>query len=117
MVNPGGTANTYGSWVEFSSALPQNIKAFMFTIGMRGDHLLTTNTHWTFQVGVGASGSEQVIIDEWHTGGENENDALYPKVSPLFNMNIPSGERLAVRCKCTVTTTDRYKDVAIYAFA
>jgi hypothetical protein len=117
LIDPGGTANTDGSWVELISAAPQNLKAFKMFFGARGDWSISANTHWWYDVGVGASGSEVVIVDDFHVGGEAGITVPYPKCSPLFEMNIPEGERLAVRSKCTVTTADRYKDVLILAFA
>jgi len=117
LVDPGGTANTYGSWVEFSAALPQNIKAIMIAHASRGDHAITTNTEWIYDVGMGASTFEQVVIEEWHTGGEASTARSFPAFSPVFPISIPSGERLVVRAKCTVTSADRYRDIALYCWA
>lgn len=117
LIDPGGTASTYGSWVQLISAAPQNLKAFKILFGARGDHNISANTHWFYQVAVGASGSEQVIVDRFTVGGETGVSVPYPKCSPLFEINIPEGERLAVRSMCTTTATDRYKDVVILAFA
>lgn len=89
-VTSGGSANTYGSWVELASAAPFDVDQMLVQLG-RG----SLSTSYALDLGIGASGSEVVIAEKLRVsvGATFGDSALF--VLPL---RVPAGERLAVRC-------------------
>lgn len=97
-VSGSGVANTKGSWVQFSAALPFDVKAVMLCVESSqggGDFLL--------DLGVGAGGSEVVCVP----------DIMYPnsvniETSDDFLIPIPikAGQRFAVRAQCSGAAND-----------
>lgn len=117
-VDPGGTADTMGSYVEFISALPETIGGFSISVGCRNDFTRSGNIHWYVDVAKGASGYEETLLDRWHCGSKGTyTDSPRPQFSPFFPIKVENGERIAIRCQCTATTSDRYIDVTLYCFA
>ena len=114
-IDPGATANTYGSWVELSSGEDYTIKGI--SLGIVYDKNISRNSMLKFyQVGIGSSGSEQSVFES--TGLYYGNSSA---ASPIVSLGfmpiiIPKGTRVAVRGKCTITdATDRKTDVIIHA--
>lgn len=116
-IDPGGSANTEGSWVELSSALPRTIRAFQFAVGSAGDPN-KTSAYWAVDIGLGPEGSEIEIIKDFNIAVWTAVPQYQPQVSPLFPISLPTGSRLAARCKCTITTeTDRLLDIVAHGYS
>lgn len=116
-VDPGTTADTFGSYVEFVASLPYNIRGFIVGIGPRGDYTRSANINWFIDVAKGSSGNEETLLDQWEFGTEADVDMLLPQQSVYFPISVEKGARLAVRSKCNTTTSDRLFDVVLYCFA
>lgn len=101
-VDAGGTANTKGSWVQLSASIPQDAKGF--TLVGFGDSSNDSNTRYHIDVGVGGAGSEQVILADISTAGEEYRVGLRGlPLGPIWTP-IPAGSRIAVRCQCSSAT-------------
>jgi len=115
LVDPGGTAWTWGSYVELSASTTINAKGFMLGFGPAADYVRST-TSWLVSSGVGASGSE-ILFNRIRIGATGATDVPYPNASPLYPFNIPIGARIVGKSACGVSTvSDRYIDVIAYLF-
>lgn len=117
-VDPGGSANTKGSWTQITASTTRRARGFFLLLGGQGN----TNTSlgsWLYDVGIGGAGSEQVIVADWGVdvrAAGNVHPA--PHCSPFFPIPIGSATRIAVRSQSTVIdATDRLHDVQIVAVA
>lgn len=112
-VDPGGTANTKGSWVQITASTNEDLKGLIVCIGNQA--LTKTSTCFALlDVGVGAGGSEQVIIPNIALGVDTNNEQYQPIMTAMFPINIPAGSRLAVRAQNSINTaTVRKFDVVL----
>lgn len=113
-VDPGGTTNTKGSWVEISSSLPHAVGKIWLVIGLRQNGAPSVAT-WLLDVGAGGSGSEVVVLPDEMFRLQVTSGQISPAV---LELNLPSGiaagARLAVRAACTINdATDRLIDVEV----
>lgn len=109
-IDPGGTANTKGAWVELSASTSFDYQGFALGIGSQNNGAPGTFA-WLVDVGIGGAGSEQVVIpnlilrDRGGISGSHE----------WFDCPIPGGSRVAGRAQCNGTdATDRLFDIALY---
>lgn len=87
--NTSGSSGVEGAWVETFASTPFDA----FGINVSIAPLLNATNNRLFDIGIGASGSEQVIVKDLICG--NRADAeMYHAYLPL---KIPSGSRLAHR--------------------
>lgn len=95
-VTPNATANTKGSWTEIVASTPQQADGIWVIAGFVGiaDYLLS--------IAVGASGSEQTIIDNLYlngaSGGNGETNAYF------FPIHIPAGTRIAAQSQASAAS-------------
>ena len=87
----GSPAHTKGSWAEVTSSSPFTCSGFILTINFA----LAT---YLVDVGIGAAGSEQVLVENIHYSGQT----LVP-MSMYFPVRIPAGSRIAVRSQGSAT--------------
>jgi len=111
-IDPGGSANTKGSWVEITSSSTNPIQWLGILVGGITNGVMTTGT-WRVDVGIGAGGSEQVILPDLALAASAGSDSIGPMAIGVPAM-IPSGTRIAVRAQSTITdATDRLFDVML----
>lgn len=112
-VDPGGTANTKGSWTEIVASTTASMKVLIIGTGNQAN-LAATAASWLADIGVGGAGSEQIIVPNYRLVA-SVNETLGPLFSPVIPVSIPQGSRLAVRSQCTTTdATDRLIDFILY---
>lgn len=135
-VDPGATANTKSAWVQLTASTTSVHKALMLSaIRPNPGTLVTANYAQLIDIGVGASGSEQVLAQNLRmecstqTGGVatpytpgsgtlSGFAALQPGYIPPIFCDIPAGSRLAVRhSSSSVQATDRTSAYAIYGLS
>ena len=111
-VEPGGTANTKGSYVEFAASTTFPIRRII--LGSTVLSTSITNATWLVDVAVGASGSEQVIVPDIPFAAGANQDQADPAVI-AFDVNIPAGSRIALRSQCSITdVNDRRINFALH---
>ena len=94
MTVTGGAANTKGSWTEIVSSTPYDVCAIYLPLNL--GHFDTT-LDYLIDIGVGASGSEQVIIENLlFSSSESIRDAANPYLLPV---SIPAGTRVSIRAQ------------------
>jgi hypothetical protein len=115
-IDPGGSADTYGAWVEFTPAIPFAVKGFFFVLGSKMN-TARTDSHYGLDIGVGASGAECQLVTNFAFYINDVNDGIIPRISPFFPIDIPAGTRISVRAMADITeSTDRLFDVILYCF-
>lgn len=112
-VDPGAVANTKGSWTEITAATTRQHRGLLIIIGNQANTARDTN-QWLLDIGVGAAGSEQVIIPDYYCYSHTSGDCVAPS-AVYCPITIPSGTRIAARAQCDSTISPgRLFDVAIY---
>jgi len=115
-IDPGSSANTYGAWYEFSSNLPFDCKGVLLMVSTLLNTSRTNDTNWFVQVGVGASGNEQPIIDDSGLYWKVETKFILPFYR-FYHISIPKGSRVAIRCRSNVTGHPaRLTSLGLYCF-
>jgi hypothetical protein len=115
VVDPGNTGNTYGAWSEITASTTKDIQCLILCMGQR-DNQSSASCFWRLQVAVGASGSEDNIIADLSMGSHITPDIASPNFH-MIKVFIASGSRIAVRSKCTTTSSnDRLLDATIIGF-
>lgn len=113
-VDPGGTGNTKGSYVQITGSTAWEHKGII--IGQNQDkNTGTSQADWLVDVAIGGAGSEQIIIpDLWINQAQTGLAASTPSVTPFIPYTIPAGSRIAIRAQCTISdATDRLCDYVV----
>lgn len=115
-VDPGGTANTKGSWAQLQASTAVDVAAVFGVIGFNNDAGRAAGANSNLDIGLGAGGSEFVVLPDivtqtWAATWDGPNDVFFQPVS----CPIPSGTRIAARLACSTNTAgDRTIDLALY---
>lgn len=113
-IDPGGTSNTKGSWVQLTASTGIDLAGLILFLG-NGNNTVRTAASWLIDIGIGAGGSEQVIVPNLNAGASAGEDLVRPNAFPFIPMRIPAGTRLAVRAACNINdATDRLFDAIIH---
>jgi hypothetical protein len=116
-VDPGGTLNSKGAWVELTSATTLPVRALLLAVRLADNNPAPASSRWLVDIGMGPAGSEQVVVPNvFQQGGTGVNSL------DLFNgpfpVSVPPGTRIAARAQCSTTdATDRLIDVIAYGFS
>lgn len=109
-IDPGGTINTKGAYSEITSATTAPINWLVVFITNQ-NNATTTLAAWLFDIAIGGSGSEQVIVENLPFVNDSNLDVFMPLVY-AFPVSIPVGSRIAVRAQCSINdATDRLFDI------
>lgn len=107
LIDPGGTALTKGAYSEVATSTTYDLAGFVLAF----DSSTASGSGfagWTIDVGIGASGSEVVILPDLQVYGRGSGTtykALYPGLTPFIPIQIPAGSRIAVRAQCTTNSS------------
>lgn len=96
-VDPGAVAHTKGAWVEIVASTTVEYKAVMLVLDNLADGTRAV-TQALADLAIGASGSEQTIIDNFRVTSESGADLVEPGAY-TFPIFIPAGSRIAVRAQ------------------
>jgi hypothetical protein len=94
-----------GTWVEAIASTSQAYRAVAFVPSVHSNNIASINPQ--FDIGIGASGSEQTFGATIVNYNANEFVQSTPPYLSLFGRNIPSGSRLAVKHNIAANP-DRY---------
>lgn len=112
-IDPGGSANTKGSWGEIAASTTNPIRRLYVIIGNQGN-VARTDCTWLVDIGIGGSGSEQVLIPDLLAAASTNNDIVTPAIVGPIPVDLPAGTRIAARCQCSITdATDRTLDIVL----
>lgn len=103
-VDAGATANTKSAWVELIASTARDAKGF--TLCGWGDASCDTSVRLHIDVGVGASGAEQIIFaDAGASQVSYRTELIGLPLGPVWTP-IPAGSRVAVRVQCSSTSAN-----------
>ncbi len=110
-IDPGGTANTKGAWVEVTAASTNPTKAMLLGFSEGVSNLLPP-VKWLVDVGIGSAGAEIVVIPNLALYADANVRNAMPNLGWL-PCQIPSGTRITVRAQCDLTSANKF-DIAVY---
>lgn len=114
-IDPGGSANTKGAFVELTSSLSESINGLFLAFGGQNNST-RTNMLALCDIAVGPAGNEIVIVDNVPFGVNFAVDVLR-HYTPIIPVSIPKGTRISARAQCNITdATDRLFDLILYGF-
>lgn len=114
-VDPGGTANTKGSWAEIASSTANPMKEMIVCFGSQAGNTRAT-ANWVVDIGLGAGGSEQLLVPNLGLRAVTSGPQV-PACTPPIPVNIPAGSRLVARAASNINTSvSRLIDVAVVGF-
>lgn len=110
-VDPGGSANTKGSWVTVAASV-NRIRSMIINFNLI--NTAATTALWRVDIGIGAT--PQIVFPDLALAANTTNDELGQQSFGPFPMQIPAGVALKVRAQCNITdATDRVLRIcAIY---
>lgn len=112
-VDPGGSANTKGSYAEVTSSTTAVVQFLMLCLTCGGNSNPSAS-QWAVDLATGPGGSETVLIPDLRTNG-SAGDAPRLRAYSLLTY-IPASTRIAVRASCDITdATDRVLQVGLIA--
>lgn len=103
-VDCGGTANTKSSWVQITSSSHATRDAKGYSIAFCWDGSCDTSNSQLWDLAIGGSGSEQVIVANLNASQEGYRAQLEPKILGPFWTPIPAGSRLAARAQSSTNS-------------
>lgn len=113
-IDPGGSANTKGTWVQVTASTTRDHVALVLGIGNQVNGVRST-FGWMVDIGIGASPNEKVLIGDIPLAASTNGDLIQPGALGPFFVSVPAGSRLSARAQCSGTdATDRLFDVLIY---
>lgn len=113
-VDPGGTANTKGSYVQIAASTTYPIRFLVIAIGNKLNNIRSSQS-WLMDVAIGGAGSETVILSNMAFNCSTSPDIITPQTYCMIPVNIPAGTRIAVRAQSDgIDATDRLFDVILY---
>jgi hypothetical protein len=111
-IDPGGVANTKGSYVEITSSTTADAK-FIIPMVAGQNNAIRTGGSWLLDIAKD-SGPEVDIISNLYFDTHTNTDSILPTVYPPIPVEVSSGTRLAVRAQSDITdATDRLLDVIL----
>ncbi len=112
-IDPGGTANTKGSWVQMVASTASTYQWLMLMMDNFGQTSPAASARWAIDIGTGGAGSEVVLVPDLRVARGTTPIVCAPTMYPILTY-IPSGTRVAVRASCSINTaTSRLFDAAI----
>ena len=113
-VDPGGSANTKGSYSQIVASTTNDIKGLIIAIGNQLNNVRSSQS-WLIDLAIGGAGSEQIVIANYALNCSTSPDIVVPQTSDFLPLCIPAGTRLAVRAQSDGTdATDRLFDAFVY---
>lgn len=113
-IDPGGTANTKGSWTEITSSTSADIDWLTLCIGNQANAARSA-AFWHLDIGTGAAGAETAVIQNLWFRCDATNTLINSGGFPPLPVSIASGTRIAVRAQSSIIdATDRLLDVVLH---
>lgn len=102
-IAPSATINTKGSWTQLIASTPEDMIALMIRIAYSNGG--GNDTGAQIDIGIGASGSEQVLIPNVNLNCAAATASFASILfSGLFPLQIPAGSRLSARSAANIAT-------------
>ena len=113
-VDPGGVAHTK-TRVELVASSAEAVAAVFAQTGPNNDTSRTAASRWLYDLEMGGSGSEQIILPNFSMCGGSTGDIALPDITPVVPCYAPAGTRFSVNAQSSsVTVGDRTFDMTLY---
>ena len=113
IIDPGGTANTKGSWVDLDTSTAAAMQGFFILIG-NGGASKTSQAYNLLDIGIWDGSAYVVILADWQIACDADAELYLPNYSPLIEFPIPKGSRIGARSQSSIiTATNRAFDVVL----
>jgi hypothetical protein len=107
-------ANAKSAWFQMSSGVPQRIGCLMVTFGTSND-VTRASSPFLFDIGAGATGSEQALWRDIASNNESASDVTQPGQFGPFAVDVPANVPFSFRCQGTAANdTDFAFQVAMH---
>lgn len=113
--DPDNTAHTKGAWAEISSGIEHAASALLVCVSNFGTNLSTTSRE-VFDIGIGAGGSEVVLLPDLAMVFNAGNDRCEPIAFGPLGCSVKAGTRMAVRSQTSVAGSGTRYDVSVIGF-
>jgi len=116
-VDPGGTANTPGAWVQLTASCANDYGGFFLMFDEQGRTSGNSIIDVLVDVAIGPAGSERILLPQFSMGMSHSTTTaiVVPPGTPFVPMKIPAGSRIAVRATARATVSpDRIVGVSFY---
>lgn len=97
-IDPGGSANTNGSWTEVSSS----VNRIDYVLVCSSSHGGGATASWFAELGIGGAGSEALLVPGLQYRRHTGLDQTSPFAVARF-AEYPEGARLSARARCSIT--------------
>jgi hypothetical protein len=113
-IDPGATVNTKGAWTQLVASATRDYCGLIVSPGQNSTNNCSPTAPTLFDIAVGGSGSEQVLISD--VGGFSFGNGNFTNGSPsLMPAQIPAGTRISARAQSANNTTGtRVMGLALY---
>lgn len=116
-VEPGGTANTKGSWSQLIASTANPYKAILVAIGNQARDT-RSGASWLVDIGIGAAAAETTLVPNLPARVQAATDLPVPRFHGPLPVHIPAGTRISARAQCSINTAgDRLLDAIVYGLA
>lgn len=113
-IDPGGVANTKGSYTQIVASTTIDICGIILALGNQLNTVRSSQS-WLIDVAIGAAAAEQIVFSNIAANCSTSPDIVVPQTTVFLPICIPSGTRLAVRAQSDgIDATDRLFDAIIY---
>lgn len=96
-VTASATAHTKGAWVEAVASTTEQTVALLVALATT-TNLSNTDTSTLLDVGIGAAGSEVVVVADLQVGWKSAQQSW------MLPLAVPAGARIALRCQSVVSS-------------
>jgi hypothetical protein len=111
-IDAGATSNTKGAYTQLTSSTTSPIRRLLIATTNPNSGL--TSVRYVFDLAIGSSGSEQIILPDVYVSNSIGNAYMVPQVVEI-DVNIPAGTRLAARTQCsTNSASNRLLGLILY---
>jgi hypothetical protein len=112
-IDPGGSANTKGSYTQLTASTSAIIQALTLQVGHLGN-TAPTAAFWLVDIATGAAASEVVLIPDSSASNPGPINGEIDQRWRMFLTYIAASTRIAARASCSITdATDRLIGVGL----
>lgn len=104
-IDPGGTANTKGSWVTLSAATAQDIDAFVPMVNTDAATTTQSDAEGLIDIAIEVAGTQYVIVGDYPIMQSASELSFAPRM--LIPVAIPAGSKVVARAQSTLTLAGR----------
>ena len=109
-VDPGGTIQTKGAWVQFTAACTYPVRLASFSVVQQSGFVFQS---FRFDIGVGAAGAEVAVGKDLPLHVADLGRGIPPGTG-WVDVNIPAGTRLSMRCAGDSNAANRIPNLVLH---